>query len=108
MAEKSHVEVLDMLLKNEAKHSDMLDIMKMQLGYLGSYYHEDGKVLSGGDQLTCERQMDAQRHVMDGDTRSDRLQVLDPVCEDWHCLMCFLGVSLWRHAQNVCMCTWFC
>ena len=65
MAEKSQVEVLDMLLKNEAKHSDVLDIMKVQLGYLESSYPGDKK-LCQGDQLTCERQMDAQHHVMDG------------------------------------------
>ena len=30
---------------------------------------------------------------MDGDTTRDRLGLLVPVCEDWHCLICFLGVS---------------
>ena len=38
--------------------------------------------------------MGAQHHVMDGDTPHDRLQLLEPQTEDWHTLMCFLGVSV--------------
>ena len=45
---------------------------------------------SGGDQLTCERQVGAQQHMMDGDTPEDRLQLLEPQTEDWHCLVCVL------------------
>ena len=48
---------------------------------------------SGGDQLTCERQVGAQQHMMDGDTPEDRLQLLEPQTEDWHCLVCVLMVS---------------
>ena len=47
--------MLDILMKNEAKHKDMLDIMKTLQGYLGEDYADDQPVLSGGDQLTCER-----------------------------------------------------
>ena len=79
--------------KNEAKHSDMIDIMNILHEYLGDVLPSDRKVLSGGDQLTCERQVCAQHHMMDGNTKRDRLGFLEPVCEDWHCLMCFLGVS---------------
>ena len=50
-------------------------------------------MLSGGDQLAFERQCCAQMHVLDGDTPCDRLQLLEPVCEDWHPLMCFMTVS---------------
>ena len=46
-----------------------------------------------GDQLTCERQVGAKRHMMDGDTPRDRLDKFEPVTEDWHALMSFLGVS---------------
>ena len=49
-------------------------------------------MLSGGDQLTCERQYCAQRHLMDSDTPRERLQNLEPVCEDWHTLMNLLIV----------------
>ena len=31
---------------------------------------------------------------MDGYTPCDRLQLFEPVCEDWHALMCFLVVSI--------------
>ena len=81
-------------MKNEAKHSDMVDIMKIQQSYLGDDFPETKKVLSGGDQLTCERQYCAQRHLMDRDTPRDRLRLFEPVCEDWHALMSFLMVII--------------
>ena len=94
MSRRSDVAVLDILMKNEACHSDMIDIMKTMHSYLGSDYLSHRRVASGGDQLTCERQVGAQRHVMDGDTPWDRLQLLEPQTEDWHCLVCILTVSL--------------
>ena len=45
-------------------------------------------------EFSCERQVGAQRHTMDGDTIQDRLGLLEPVTENWHCLVCFLSVSL--------------
>ena len=71
-------------------------------GYIGD---QEGKVgvLSGGDQLTCERQAGAQRHVMDVDTQEERLQLLEPVCEDWHALMCFMKVSIRQHVTEKCL-----
>ena len=92
MSQKSDVVVLDILMKNEAKHRDMLDIMKTLQGYLGEDYPDQHPVLSGGDQMTCERQAGAQRHMMDGNTEQERLEHLTPVAEDWHCLVAFLGV----------------
>ena len=93
MSRKSEVVVLDVLMKNEAKHSDMLDIMLKMQEYLGKNYPPERRVASGGDQLTCERQVGAQQHMMDGDTTEDRLQLLEPQTEDWHCLVCVLRVS---------------
>lgn len=94
MAAKSNVVVVDVLLKNEACHSDMIDIMATMQEYLGKEYPEDRRLLSGDDQLTCERQVGAQRHRMDGDTVRDRLSIFEPVTEDWHCLVCLLSVSI--------------
>ena len=62
MSKKSEVAVLDVLMKNEAKHKDMLDIMNAYQGYLGEDYPDDRPVVSGGDLLTCEREVGAQRH----------------------------------------------
>ena len=93
MARKSETVVLDVLMKNEAKHSDMHDIMKVQQAYLGDDFPGDKQVLSGGDQLTCERERCARRHRMDADTPRERLQLLEPVIEDWHTMQSFLGVS---------------
>ena len=93
MAIKSEVIVLDVLMKNEASRSGMIDFMHCVQNYLGEDYPAERRVLSGGDQLTCERQVGAQRHTMDGDTLADRLGLLEPVTEDWHCLVCLLSVS---------------
>ena len=65
----------------------MLVIMKTMHDYFGEDFPNDNKVLSGGDQLTCERQSCAQKHVMDGDVP---IELVEPVTEDWHTLMCFL------------------
>ena len=48
MCRRSDVSVLDVLMKNEAKHKDMLDIMNMLQDYLGENYPDDRQVLSGG------------------------------------------------------------
>ena len=94
MGRKSEVIVLDVLMKNEACRGDMIEIMHCMQNYLGiqSEYPSEKKVLSGGDQLTCKRQVGAQRHTMDGDTVLERLGLLEPVIEDWHCMVCLLSV----------------
>ena len=90
MALKSEVFFVDILMKNEAVHADMVDIMVYMQDQLG----EVPLTLPGGDQLTCEQQANAQRHRMDGDSTRDPLQLFEPVCEDWHALMCFMKVSI--------------
>ena len=94
MSKKADVVVLDLLMKNEAKHKDMLDIMTTLQDYFGENYPEGQLVLSGGDQLMCERQVGARRHMMDGNTAKERLELLKPVIEDWHCLVAFIAVSI--------------
>lgn len=94
MAQKSEVYALDVLMKNEAKHSDMIDIMRTLQSYLGESYNDDRRVISGGDQLTCERQVGAQRLTRCANSVAERLELLEPVSEDWHCLVSLLRVSL--------------
>lgn len=94
MAMKSEVYTLDVLMKNEAKHEDMIDIMRTLQGYLGKEYSEERRIVSGGDQLTCERQVGAQRLSSCADSTAECLQLLEPVSEDWHCLVTLLKVSL--------------
>ena len=93
MSQKSEVYALDVLMKNEAKSTDMIDIMKIVQAYLGEQYKEERRVACGGDQLTCERQVGSQRHLMCGNTIQERLGLLEPVIEDWHCLVVFIKVS---------------
>lgn len=93
ISRKSEVVVLNVLMKNETKHSDMIDIMSTMQGYLGKEYPHECRVASGGDQLTYERQIGAQWHVVDGNTPEEQLRLLQPQSEDWHCLVCMLTVS---------------
>ena len=103
MSQKSEVQVLDILMKNEVRHSDMVDIMTTMQGYLRAEYPESHRVASGGDQLTCERQLGAQCHLMDGNCPTDRPQLLEPQAEDWHCLVCVQSVSGKVHVYVMCM-----
>ena len=41
MGKKSEAIVFDVLLKNEAKHSDMIDILQCMQGYLGEHYPDE-------------------------------------------------------------------
>ena len=82
MSEKSDVVVLDVLMKDETKHSDMISIMETMQNYLGKDYDKKRRVLSGGDLLTCERQQGSQKHMMCGNTPRERLEILEPVAED--------------------------
>ena len=93
MALKSDVHVVDVLMKNEASHSGMVEIMQHQQSFVNESFPEGHCILSGGDHLTCERQVAAKHHLMDGDTRKERLELLEPQVEDWHTLMTFLLVS---------------
>ena len=72
----------------------MIDIMSRMHDYLGPDYPSDRRVLTGG----------VQRHTIDGDTVRDCLKLLEPVTEDWHCLVCLLSVS----AVCVCVCVCVC
>lgn len=70
MALKSEVFFVDVLMINEVVHADMVDIMENMQDRLGEV-PQTYKVLSGGDQLTCERQANAQ--TSDGWRFSHRL-----------------------------------
>ena len=69
MGMKSEVLVLDVLMKNKAFHSDIIAIMNSMQEYLGEQHPTE---------------------LMDGDTVKDRLGILEPVTEDWHCLVVVL------------------
>ena len=59
-------------------------------------------VLSGGDHLTCERQVGAQRHVMCGNTSRDRLEILEPVvCVNMHAYFVYwFNIYSYIHMQG--------
>ena len=94
MSTKSDVVVVDILYKNEACRTDMIDIMAKMQEYLGKDYPSHDRLLSAGDQLTCERQVGAQMHRKDGDSVGERLSIFEPVTSDWHCMVILLTVSI--------------
>ena len=97
MAKKSEVIVLDVLIKNETVHKDMIEIMQVMQEYLGDDYPEEHRLAAGGDHVTCERLIGAQRHLMDGNTQSERLGILEPMAEDFHFLMCIIVVRMYMY-----------
>ena len=99
MAAKSEVVVLDVLHNNENESSDMVEIMRTMVSYLGSLYKHTA--LSGGDHLTCERNQGAKRHVQCSNSPGGRLDQLEPCVEDWHCVMNFLIVSTYCDVRKI-------
>lgn len=102
---------LGVLLKNENKGDDMVDIMSHLHQYVPAVeytnkvfipstgeivevqhaaYH---KVLFGGDQLTATRARGAQKTRVNSISPLARLDGLIPCAEDWHAKVNLLGVS---------------
>lgn len=67
---------LDVLMKNEAKHSE--DITKLPRQ---KFYNDERR------RLTCERQVGPQRLTRCANSVAERLKLLEPVSKDWHCLV---------------------
>ena len=51
----------------------MVEIMQAMQEFLNDGFPPGNQVLSGGDQVTVERQVNVERHLMDGDTPHDHL-----------------------------------
>lgn len=57
-------------------------------------------IIIGGDQLTAARTRSSKRIRSNSVRGRDRLDGLEPMCEDWHAKVCLLGVS--KYACTVC------
>ncbi len=55
------------------------------------YFHH---ILFVGDQLTAKRAREGKNIRRNSERGKDRLEGLQPVCEDWHGKVCLLGVSV--------------
>ena len=85
---------LGVYLKNENKHSEMVDIMHTLHQYVPivSDTSEDDshkttavhKLLFGGDQLTAARARGCRDLRLNSETTVGQLQGLVPVANDWH------------------------
>lgn len=84
---------LGVLSKDENVGKDIIDIMHFLHQFVS---YPDGKIshiLSFGDELTCEREHNAQEDQRDGETPSKRLEGLVPCIADFHTFGNFLMVS---------------
>lgn len=106
-----HAQVpLGVILKNEAKGDDMVDIMSHVHQYVPTVAHTEEVTLTtgekvvvnresmypllfGGDQMTASRARSAKKVKRNSETPSKRLEGIVPVFEDWHAKANFLGVS---------------
>ena len=92
---------LGVLLKNENKTEDMIEILDSAEKYVpkrdGKYEH----IFLGGDQLTCERIQGAKKARCQSTTARDGLEGLSEKVEDWHALQAYyqVGMHLIRHFQ---------
>ena len=92
-------------MKNENKHSEMIDIMHTLYQYVPIISEESEgapcrsavhKVLFGGDQLTATRARRCRDLCLNSDTITGQLHLL-PVTEDWHTSVTLLSVSEHTH-----------
>ena len=86
---------MGVLEKNENDSSEIVEIMQHLHTYVpiderGSPIH----VLSGGDLLTCEREINALEDRCNASTAKGRIEGLIPCLEDFHTFGNFLGVSI--------------
>lgn len=88
-------------MKNENKHSEMIDIMEKLHQYVPIITEdtEDApersaayKVLFGGDQLTAARARGCRDLPLNSESITGQLQGLVPVTEDWHTSVTLLSV----------------
>lgn len=109
---------LGILLKNENKGSDMVDILTHLHQYVPvrEFTKEVfipsmdeavtkqetvlSKILFGGDQLTAARARGAIKAMSNATTAAKRLEGIIPVSEDWHAEVALLGV-IWKYFYNV-------
>ena len=105
LSQPSVIVSLGVLDKNEAKHSDMTDILRFVQREVRQLYaaadvqppttaeaHSPFFTTFGGDQLTAERTDGAQLICASSGSRRGRLEEVIPVCENWHAGLILLSV----------------
>ncbi|XP_066302187.1 uncharacterized protein [Branchiostoma lanceolatum] len=78
--QKSHIEPLGILQKNETKHEDMIAILEEY----HQYVPEGQKIPLEGDGLSNMRGVESQDARADGATAAERLEGLELVTAEWH------------------------
>ena len=95
--------MLEVIFKNSAKHSDMLEIMDQLCNWKREWKSKanqttddvDDSFLFGGDQLTRERAYGSKLlRAVGAEEDGEKLKECIPKIEDWHAKMCFYQVSI--------------
>ena len=93
---------MGVLLKNESDHDDLISILEYLHKYVPGIpddaesssndqpYHG---ILLGGDQLSTSMTRRVKAERGNSTTIKNRLEGLEPVCEDWHTKLCLVMVK---------------
>lgn len=84
---------LGIILENENTNEGMAKIMTETHKFIPVVDKTPSKVLSGGDLLTCERQLNAQDDRADSEDPSKKWGGLVPTIEDFHTFINFCEVT---------------
>ena len=87
---------MGVILKNENKSEEMLDILKQIQGYSPSIGNDEEKKFKSvpiiGDQLTVERGVNVIEAVQNSYTPEEKLDGIHMEIADWHTTVTFLDV----------------
>ena len=83
---------LGVLLKNENKTEDMIEILEHAQQYVPTHEGRLHKIFFGEDQLTCERIRGARNACRQSTTPKGQLKGLHEKVEDWHALQAYYQV----------------
>ncbi|KAK3737425.1 hypothetical protein QZH41_016901 [Actinostola sp. cb2023] len=99
MSQKTQKIPLGVILKNENKSEEMLDILTQIQGYSTIIPNASGEMKYKptpviGDQLTVERGVNIIEAVQNSYTSEEKLEGIHMEIADWHAVVTFLNVSL--------------
>ena len=90
---------LGVLLKNENRTEDMIEILEHAQQYVPTLEGRLQKIFFGGDQLTCERIRGAKNARHQSPTPKGQLEGLSEKVEDWHALQAYYQV-IWQELYS--------
>nr|XP_054757175.1 uncharacterized protein LOC129263286 [Lytechinus pictus] len=95
--QKSTVVNLGVITENENTHEGIVAILDKMNAYIPMMKDSNVQIptLSGGDLLTCERQVNAKKDRQDSTSSASKWEGVIPVIDDFHAMANFLEV-IWK------------